>query len=120
MEEGEGYKGARSKRPSGAAGCDGEEGVGTGRSGIRGYDPGRDVAIGFNAASYESIYAFIGQVERMNKTAFLRDITIKEEQGSLSGQLTFSFYSLPPFDPNMKDGLDFKPAIPMGKANPFN
>jgi hypothetical protein len=82
--------------------------------------PGTDVTMGFKAASYESIYNFIDQVERMNKTVLLRKIDIKETSGSLDGQLAFSFYSLPPFDPGMKDGLDFNPAIPKGKANPFN
>ncbi|HWQ78556.1 MAG TPA: type II secretion system protein GspM [Anaerovoracaceae bacterium] len=82
--------------------------------------PGTDITMGFKAASYESIYSFIGQVENMNKTAFLRGIDIRGNAGSLEGQMIFSFYSLPPFDPKMKDGLDFSPAIPTGKANPFN
>jgi Tfp pilus assembly protein PilO len=115
-----GDQGTVSSRPSQAAGPAGE--AGTAPAAVESEDmiPGTDVAIGFDAASYESIYAFIGQVERMNKTAILRNINIKEEQGGLNGQLTFSFYSLPAFDPKMKDGLDFKPAIPMGKADPFS
>lgn len=81
--------------------------------------PGTDISIGFEAAAYESIYNFIGAVETLNKTAFLRTIDIKENAGGLNGQLTFSFYSLPRLDPGQKDGLDFSPAIPPGKANPF-
>jgi hypothetical protein len=82
--------------------------------------PGTDVTIGFGTATYESVYSFVSAVETMNKAAFLRSIELSGSGGTVQGQLVFSFYSLPRFDPNQKDGLDFKPAIPPGKPNPFN
>jgi cell division protein FtsB len=82
--------------------------------------PGTDVSIGFGTATYESVYNFIGAVEMMNKTAFLRSVDLTGSGGTVQGQMVFSFYSLPAFDPDQKDGLDFKPAIPPGRANPFN
>lgn len=82
--------------------------------------PGTDVAVGFETASYESIYSFIGAVENMNRTTFLKSIDLSEKEGGLQGQLLFSFYSLPRLDKDQKDGLDFRPAIPLGKPNPFN
>lgn len=112
--------GSPSGQPSPAAGASGEAGAAPAAVESEDMIPGTDVSMGFDAASYESIYNFIGQVERMNKTAFLRNIEIKESAGSLNGHLTFSFYSLPAFDPNVRDGLDFSPAIPVGKADPFN
>lgn len=81
--------------------------------------PGTDISIGFETASYESIFSFIGGVENMNRTTVLKTVDLAEMEGGLQGQMTFSFYSLPRFDPDQKDGLDFQPAIPQGKANPF-
>jgi len=81
--------------------------------------PGTDVSIGFGTTPYESVYQFIAEVEKMNKTAFLKSINLTGSGGTVQGQLVFSFYSLPRFDPNQKDGLDFNPAIPPGKPNPF-
>lgn len=82
--------------------------------------PGTDVTIGFETTNYENIYNFIGAVEKMNKTAFLKNVELTGIGGAVKGQLVFSFYCLPRFDPDQKDGLDFKPAIPPGKANPFS
>lgn len=81
--------------------------------------PGTDVSVGFAGASYESIYNFIGSVEKMNKTVVLKSVDITKDETGLTGQLVFSFYSLPKLDPDQKDGLDYNPAIPAGKANPF-
>lgn len=81
--------------------------------------PGTDVTVGFKAASYESIINFISSVEKMNKTVIVKSITVSKDEAGLTGQLILSFYSLPKLDPNQKDGLDFTPAIPAGKANPF-
>lgn len=82
--------------------------------------PGTDISIGFGSASYESVYNFIGQVEKLNRTAVLKSIDLTGSGGMMQGQLVFSFYSLPHFDPNQKDGFDFNPVIPTGKVNPFN
>lgn len=82
--------------------------------------PGTDISIGFGSASYESVYNFIGEVEKLNRTAVLKSIDLSEGDGALQGQLVFSFYSLPRFNPSQKDGFDFTPVIPPGKVNPFN
>ena len=81
--------------------------------------PGADVVISFNNATYESIFGFIGSVEKMNKTVNLKSADITRSDTGLQGQLTFSFYSIPQIDDKQKDGLDFTPALPKGKANPF-
>lgn len=78
-----------------------------------------DVSVGFNAATYESIYNFIATVEKMNKTVVLKSLNITRDETGLSGQMIFSFYSLPKLDKEQKDGLDYTPTIPAGKANPF-
>jgi Tfp pilus assembly protein PilO len=82
--------------------------------------PGTDISIAFGTAPYESVYQFIGEVEKLNKTAFLRSIDLTGSGGTVQGQMIFSFYSLPRFDSDQKDGFDFIPVIPAGKANPFN
>lgn len=81
--------------------------------------PGTDVTVGFKTASYESIVNFISSVEKMNKTVVVKNVDISKDETGLTGQLILSFYSLPKLDPDQKDGLDFVPAIPKGKANPF-
>ena len=81
--------------------------------------PSTDVSVGFTGASYESIYNFIGMVEKMNKTVVIKSADITKDETGLGGQIVFSFYSLPKLDPEQKDGLDYDPVVPAGKANPF-
>ena len=81
--------------------------------------PSTDVSVGFTGASYESIYNFIGAVEKMNKTVVIKSADITKDETGLGGQIVFSFYSLPKLDPQQKDGLDYNPLTPKGKANPF-
>lgn len=82
--------------------------------------PVTDVSVGLKDATYESVFGLIGAMEKMNKTVNLKTIDITRDEFGLQGQLTFSFYSLPPIDEKQTDGLDFTPALPKGKANPFN
>lgn len=82
--------------------------------------PNVDITFGFENASYESIFAFITQVEAMNKTIVLKSSDISKNDTGLSGQLTFGFYALPTLDEKQADLLKFNPVIPKGKPNPFN
>ncbi|HYE68572.1 MAG TPA: hypothetical protein VEA58_08170 [Anaerovoracaceae bacterium] len=82
--------------------------------------PSTDVTLGFGTTNYESVYNFVGEVEKLNRTAVLKSIGLSVGDGGVQGQLVFTFYSLPRFDQDQKDGFDFIPVIPPGKANPFN
>ena len=82
--------------------------------------PNIDITLNFENASYENIYAIIGQVEKMNKTTVLKSADISKGDTGLGGQLTFGFYSLPTLDEKQADLLKFNPVIPKGKPNPFN
>jgi Tfp pilus assembly protein PilO len=81
--------------------------------------PGMDVAISFETSGYESVKGFIASVEGMHKTIILKNISISSEADGLQGQLLFTFYSLPPLDTAESGYLNYTPAIPQGKVNPF-
>jgi Tfp pilus assembly protein PilO len=110
----EGSVPAGNSQPSGEENPSGQEAVAASDMVL-----GTDVTVGFNGATYESIYNFIATVEKMNKTVVLKSINISKDETGLTGQLIFAFYSLPKLDPDQKDGLDYSPTIPAGKANPF-
>ena len=80
---------------------------------------GTDISISFSGASYEGFYNFMNLVEQMNKTVVLKSINLTKGETGLDGQMVFAFYSIPKLDPEQKDGLDFTPVLPKGKANPF-
>lgn len=82
--------------------------------------PTTDITLSFSNASYESVMAFIKSLEDMDKSLFVRSISMAKSEAGTGGQIILSLYSLPKPDDSDMDLLKFKPVIPKGKANPFN
>jgi hypothetical protein len=81
-----------------------------------------DVTIGFTATTYESALNFIKSIENMDKTIIVKNVNLKKgkDGAGLEGDILLTIYSVA--KPNKLDAieLEFKPALPKGKANPFS
>lgn len=82
--------------------------------------PTTDITLSFSNASYESVMAFIKSLEDMDKSLFVRTISMAKSEAGTGGQIILSLYSLPKPDDSDMDLLKFKPVIPKDKVNPFN
>lgn len=78
--------------------------------------------ITFTAATYESAYNFIKAVEATDRTIIVKTVDLKKGKDGvgLDGKIQLGIYSIA--KPNELDRVDleFKPAQPKGKANPFS
>jgi hypothetical protein len=82
--------------------------------------PTADITLSFNNATYESATAFIKSLENMDKSVFVRSVTMSKSETGIGGQIVLSLYSLPKLDDSDMDLLKFEPTIPKNKANPFS
>lgn len=81
--------------------------------------PGVDITFNFENSSYESVFAFLSAVEKMNKTTLLKSVEIEKNGIGVGGELNIAFYSLPALEEKQRELLKFVPVIPKEKANPF-
>jgi len=77
-----------------------------------------DITINFNSR-YDTAMAFLKAIEAMDKSVIVRNISLSKTEEGIDGQIVLAFYSLPQIDSSKKDPMEFKPAIPQGKADPF-
>ncbi len=82
--------------------------------------PTADITLRISNATYESATAFIKSLENMDKSVFVRSISLSKSDTGIGGQIVLSFYSLPKPDDSDKDLLKFTPVIPKNKVNPFS
>ena len=80
-----------------------------------------DITIGFEGIGYDAIYEFLKAVEGLERSFILSSVSAGDDPQTtgLSGQLVIRAISLPKIDEGEKIDLEFKPAVPKGKASPF-
>jgi type IV pilus assembly protein PilO len=82
--------------------------------------PFTDISLSIGSSNYASILNFIGQLEKMNKTIIVKNISlIKMDTTGVQGQILISCYSMPKLDDSDKDYLKFLPVNAIGKTSLF-
>lgn len=79
------------------------------------------VTLGFSGATYQSFFNFLGAVEKLDRGIVIENFSVGKdgEATALRGQVVLGIYSLAKPDESESGDIEFTPALPKGRLNPF-
>lgn len=80
-----------------------------------------DVSANFSNAGYEAVYRYLTALESLDRTYIVSSIAMGRNQDTadLQGQILIRAISLPKVNEEENTDLQFQPAVPQGRTNPF-